>query len=152
MPSVAAAIRRRGLDCTRALARTAARFLAGHAGLRVPVAALLRHRSAVIDQAGLAAAERWQNLAGALVARAGPPGRTAILVDDVTTTGATLAEAHRALLAAGVPVLGAAVVAATVRRSPGRGALAIEQGGGAPHQVPDEAGPAAAPGPRSRGP
>jgi len=37
------------------------------------------------------------------------------------TTGATLLEAQRALLAVGVPVLGSATVAATARRVAGGG-------------------------------
>ena len=49
-----------------------------------------------------------------------------IIVDDITTTGATLAEAQRALTIAGWSVRGSAVVAQTVARMgvagrPGKG-------------------------------
>ncbi len=72
------------------------------------------------DQARLDRAERAANLRGAYAVRPGPrPGSPAypcVLVDDVITTGATLAESARALRSAGVRVVGAAVVAATELR------------------------------------
>jgi predicted amidophosphoribosyltransferase len=69
----------------------------------------------------LSATERAANLAGAFAARSRWAERLTdqpvILVDDVLTTGSTLAEAGRALSARGIPVLGCAVVAATGRRT-----------------------------------
>jgi predicted amidophosphoribosyltransferase len=111
VPSSPAAVRARGHDHARRLAREAAR----RSGLRArPV---LVPQRAVADQAGLDAAGRAANLAGALVVRHRLEGVDVVLVDDVVTTGATLAEAARALRAAGARVHGAAVVAATLRRS-----------------------------------
>jgi predicted amidophosphoribosyltransferase len=81
---------------------------------------LLAPTRSVADQAGLDTSGRARNLAGALAARRCADGLRVVVVDDVVTTGATLAEATRALRAAGAEVLGAAVVAATVRRRPGR--------------------------------
>ena len=69
-------------------------------------------------QKGLGRGARARRVRGSMRARAGPwparvEGRPCIIVDDVLTTGATLAEAARALRAAGAIVSGAVVVAAT---------------------------------------
>lgn len=102
VPSLPRAVRARGLDHCRQLAR-----IAGHeTGLTV--ASLLR-REAGSRQRNLDKATRAANLAGAMTSRSCQ--RPAIVVDDVMTTGASLREAQRALSAAGVVVLGAAVVA-----------------------------------------
>ena len=120
VPSAPAAVRRRGYDATTTLARLAARRLRTRHEVRV--LALLTQRRGVRDQAGLTAAERRRNVAGAFRVRAAVPGRAraagaaVVLVDDVVTTGASLAEAARALHVAGVPVVGAATVAATEQR------------------------------------
>jgi predicted amidophosphoribosyltransferase len=113
-PSRAAAVRQRGADHVRVLARA----------LRVPsvyACPALRVRSRVADSAGLTAAERAANLAGAMraVRRPARPGAAAVLVDDILTTGATAAESIRALRTAGWAVVGVAVLAATpMRRGP----------------------------------
>jgi predicted amidophosphoribosyltransferase len=120
VPSRGAAVRQRGHDPVLRMTRVASQRLRA-AGLDVRVARLLRPARRVADQAGLDAAARARNLSGAL--RAVRPSsalgsRPAVVVDDVLTTGATAREAQRALAAADVRVVGAAVVAATSRRLP----------------------------------
>lgn len=119
MPSSAAAVRRRGEAPVELLARAAADRLPEPA--RARVVAALRVTRTVADQAGLGQAARAANVAGAYAVRpscrASLAGSPVLLVDDVLTTGATLAEGARAVRAAGGRVLGAAVVAATRRHS-----------------------------------
>jgi predicted amidophosphoribosyltransferase len=119
VPSTRAAGRRRGQDPVLRMARSAAAALRAD-GRPAAVLAALRHTRGVADQAGLSRAARAANLAGALAVRASAARRLAdrpvILVDDVLTSGATLAEAARAIRVIGGVPFGAAVLAATCLR------------------------------------
>ncbi|GAA1943599.1 ComF family protein [Agromyces allii] len=107
VPSPPAALRARGY-------RPVPLLLAA-CGLRATsVLRLARDRD---DQAGLGAAARAANAEGGLVARRRLHGRRFLLVDDVLTTGSTLLEARRALVAAGACVEAVAVLAETPLRS-----------------------------------
>ncbi len=127
VPSSPESVRRRGRDVVADLARVAAGRLRrrGYHARTVPRLVAAR---AVDDQAGLSAADRATNLDGALVCRRTVPARwPAVVVDDVLTTGATAAEAVRALEAGGVATLAVAVVAATPRRHPRAGAVSARR-------------------------
>jgi predicted amidophosphoribosyltransferase len=118
VPSRPGAVRVRGRDHVGELARAAARGLAA-VGVDAEVVPALRHVRATADQSGLDAAARAANLRGALGLRrqqsGGLSGRAVVVVDDLVTTGATLAEAARALRAGGVEPVAVAAVAATLR-------------------------------------
>ncbi|MBO3745049.1 ComF family protein [Streptosporangiaceae bacterium NEAU-GS5] len=122
IPSTRAAYRIRGHDPVRRMATLAVRGLRAE-GAPVTLVPLLTQRRRVADQAGLSATQRAANLEEAylVVSRSVRPARASsapavVLVDDIVTTGATLAEAARALRVAGHEVRAAATVAATRRR------------------------------------
>jgi predicted amidophosphoribosyltransferase len=122
MPTSPGARRRRGDDPVGDLTRAAVdRVRAGDARA-LAVAPVLEHVRTVADQSHLGRTERQANLAGAMrvAPGAGPVvrGSTCVLADDVVTTGATLAEAARALREAGARHVVAVAVAATARRFP----------------------------------
>lgn len=118
VPARPSSVRRRGHDPLALLARVTVRALQDW-GQPACSLALLRHVRAVADQSQLSAAGRAANMSGALAVPSGSEpgiqGRTVILVDDVLTSGATLAEAGRALRAAGARTPAAGLIAATGR-------------------------------------
>lgn len=115
VPSRPSAVRRRGADLVATLARGVVDELGGPPSTRLRVAVARRGGR---DQVGLGARARGRN-AGAFRLR-GPvePGARYLLVDDVVTTGATLAACEDLLGRAGGLVLGALAVAATPEITP----------------------------------
>jgi predicted amidophosphoribosyltransferase len=102
-PSTSASYRARGYVPVTLLARRAG----------VAPQPLLRQAQARRDQAELGRDERFDNMAGTLVATPLARGASVILLDDVATSGATLFEAARALREGGATVLAAVTLAHT---------------------------------------
>ncbi len=123
IPSRPAARRERGGDHVLLLARRAA-ALRRRTGRPTAVLPVLGHTGVARDSAGLSSTDLASNAGGAFRALASAPctlaggDRTPVwLIDDLVTTGATLAAATAVLRAAGWAVGGYAVVAATARRT-----------------------------------
>jgi predicted amidophosphoribosyltransferase len=127
VPSRLRTIRQRGHSPTTSLTRIAAARLT-EMGRVARCVCLLRTRPGVADQSGLGAEERAANLAGAFRTHAPSLRRLArggravhvVVCDDVLTTGATAAEAQRALRSVGLPPVAVVAVAATQRRTRSR--------------------------------
>jgi predicted amidophosphoribosyltransferase len=124
VPSTARAIRTRQGDHMARLAAHAVRRLRAsgwQADLARPLRALPRPDSASLNPAGRAAAAenslRIRPTRIRILRRALTMKRTLIVVDDIVTTGATMAAVTSRLREAQVQVTGAAVLAATRLRS-----------------------------------
>jgi ComF family protein len=100
-------LRHRGFNQSFLLAQHAAQIL------RVPVADILWRTRRTDAQVQLGAAQRSTNVKGAISVKPAShvDGRTYVLIDDVITTGSTLAASAEALILAGAVSVKAATVA-----------------------------------------
>lgn len=103
VPATPAAYARRGFDHMQPVAQALS------LSLGIPLRDVLA-RDDVRDQRGLSRGERLSNARGATVTIEDVPGERILLVDDVLTTGATMAQAARVLRRSGASkVFGACV-------------------------------------------
>ncbi|RNI23191.1 ComF family protein [Flexivirga caeni] len=116
MPSRPAATRERGREPAIELARRAT-----HGVPDLRLGRLLRVSGHRRDQAGLTALQRSANVRGTIALSAAGrrlvPGRVCIVLDDIVTTGSSLAEARNALVSGGARHVVAATITATQRRA-----------------------------------
>lgn len=100
----------RGRDSLHEIAESAARQLRAHKQA-CEVRLLLQWRQELDRHAGSSARERWEHADAFVVGSRRPLPREVVLIDDVITTGATVAGARRALEATGVQVSSIACIA-----------------------------------------
>ena len=124
VPQRRQAMATRGFDSTSAIARQAAKTLRVH-GLACDVVQGVRYARQPGDQRGLGIVERHLNVTGSMRLRGkaiaqvcGEQFSIVVAVDDVVTTGATLAELRRSLVAVGARSVCAAAAFSTPRLAP----------------------------------
>lgn len=114
VPSSPANYRKRGFQHTALMTKALAGF-----GRGISSREILKSTKDRVDQAGLSASERLGNMQDAFRVVSGQSPISVWLYDDVLTTGATLASAKAALLAAGIEVRGFCVLARVLPRDSG---------------------------------
>ena len=104
--------RERGFNQSEILSRALARIIG------LPELQTFRRRAATKSQVGLSDAQRLENVRNAFVCKRidHVAGKRILLIDDVMTTGATVASASQALIDAGAEKVSILTVARTVRR------------------------------------
>jgi predicted amidophosphoribosyltransferase len=114
-PSSTVSMQHRGFEPALYLAKEVARQV-NRNHKSVKVLKVLKLDRQIQDQAGLGVEARKANLLGAMVARPARSESPVLILDDVVTTGVTLVEANRALIAAGWRVAGFCAFAETLSK------------------------------------
>lgn len=106
IPSKKSSFNKRGFVPAKLLALRVSSEVAKHQGRFIQVLDLLSYQRLVLDQAALSGHDRRNNLNGAFRLKAKVKAHQVWLIDDVVTTGATVREAKRCLVEAGIGVAG----------------------------------------------
>lgn len=106
IPSKESSFHDRGFVPAKLLALRVSSQVARHQGRFIQVLDLLSYQRLVQDQAALSGHDRRNNLNGAFRLKAKVKAHQVWLIDDVVTTGATVREAKRCLVEAGIGVAG----------------------------------------------
>ncbi|MDT8070453.1 MAG: ComF family protein [Terriglobia bacterium] len=120
VPLHAAKLRQRSFNQSELIAKEALRHLHGYQNAHFTLeVALMKRRRDTPSQVGMTREERAANLRGAfgVTSRSRIRGQQVLLVDDVLTTGATVAECTRVLRRGGAKHIWVATVARAVRVS-----------------------------------